>query len=100
MKRTTSFSELSPPLPACSPPPCQPSSDDKGSDVIKSLLDRIRRNSIDLSSLNLTNAAHFLNTCGFCKRRIGPGIETFIYRVYQILLNLDLSNVWGNGERL
>ncbi|TVU09327.1 hypothetical protein EJB05_42794 [Eragrostis curvula] len=37
----------------------------------------LRRNSADCSA---TEAAAFLRTCGLCRRRLGPGRDTFMYK--------------------
>ncbi|KAG0467734.1 hypothetical protein HPP92_018724 [Vanilla planifolia] len=36
-----------------------------------------RRHSVDISE---KDASHFLNACGLCKRNLGPGCDTFMYR--------------------
>jgi hypothetical protein len=42
----------------------------------------LRRNSADCSA---TEAAAFLRACGLCRRRLGPGRDTFMYK-YVLLL--------------
>ncbi|KAJ1696201.1 hypothetical protein LUZ63_004713 [Rhynchospora breviuscula] len=41
---------------------------------------RCRRNSADFVSSNADAAAPFLRACGLCKRSLGPGRDTFMYR--------------------
>ncbi|KAH0460040.1 hypothetical protein IEQ34_010703 [Dendrobium chrysotoxum] len=83
MRRTTSLLEFSPFLQPSSRPTW---SDENHSETIPPAPKRRdvkQRHSTDLSSVNAAHfldAGPFLNACGLCKRSIGPGIDTFMYR--------------------
>ncbi|KAI0507646.1 hypothetical protein KFK09_013772 [Dendrobium nobile] len=83
MRRTTSLSEFSQFLRPSSRPTW---SDENHSEKIRPAPKRKdvkQRHSTDLSSVNaahFVDADPFLNACGFCKRSIGAGIDTFMYR--------------------
>ncbi|KAK8952418.1 hypothetical protein KSP39_PZI003690 [Platanthera zijinensis] len=78
MRRTTSLSELSP---AGTQQPIFPTranaSRMEANPPVQERKRVKRRHSTDLSWVD---ASHFLNCCGLCKRAIGPGCDTFMYR--------------------
>lgn len=89
MKRTTSLKELSPDLAAAEspakippqPPEVDPRRGGKPPPSPASQRGLKRRFSGDPSA---AVAAPFLTACGLCKRSLGPGFDTFMYRYYSI----------------
>jgi hypothetical protein len=52
----------------------------------------LRRNSADFSA---AETAAFLRACGLCNRRLGPGVDTFMYRCAGRTLSLPFPCVRG-----
>ncbi|XP_066371547.1 FCS-Like Zinc finger 6-like [Miscanthus floridulus] len=80
MRRTTSLSDLAPPPEIPGRPQTRAARGDAvvaGAGTVWGGAEMMRRHSGDF--LPAMETAAFLKACGLCKRRLGPGRDTFIY---------------------
>lgn len=80
MRRTTSLSDLAPPPEIPGRPQTRAARGDAvvaGAGTVRVGAEMMRRHSGDF--LPAMETAAFLKACGLCKRRLGPGRDTFIY---------------------
>ena len=84
MKRTTSLSEFAPNLLVSDQSP-DPNPRDRQKAAIEAEVPAVvaaspERRSRSMELTREIEAAEFLRACGICKRHLGPGRDTFIYR--------------------